>query len=273
MLGFIGIIALLTVLGLSLVVTRIATTALSLTGLSREAASFQARSAFTGTGFTTGEAEKVVQHPVRRQIIMLLMVTRSAGLVSIIISLILSFGSSGEESQILYRLLWLVAGVVVLWFAARSRYIDRYLSRIIERALRRWTDLDTRDYQSLLKLSGDYTVKEMSVSEGHWLADKSLRDIRLPEEGVLVLGIYRDSGDYVGAPKADTRIYPGDLLILYGRSEGLRELDQRREDTEGEAARERAVSEQRRHVAEQEAKEAAHGHKRRREEKGSSRDG
>jgi hypothetical protein len=263
MLGIIGIIAVLTVLGLSLLVTRIAATALSLTGLSREAARFQARSAFTGTGFTTREAEKVVNHPVRRRIIMLLMITRSAGLVTIIISLILSFGGGGEdESQRLYRLYWLIAGLFVLWAAARSRHIDRYLSRVIEWAIRKWTDLDTRDYLSLLKLSGEYTVKELSVREGDWLADKRLRDCRLSAEGVIVLGIYRESGDYVGAPRADTRVYPGDVLILYGRAANLRELDQRQEDIGGDEAHELAVSEQRQHMAEQEAREKAHRRKR-----------
>lgn len=262
MLGIIGIIAVFTVLGLSLLVTRIAATALALTGLSREAARFQARSAFTGTGFTTREAEKVVDHPVRRRIIMLLMITRSAGVVSIIISLILSFGGEGDETQKLYRLLWLIAGLFVLWSLASSRHIDRYLSRLIEWALRRWTDLDTRDYQSLLKLSGEYMVKELSVSAHDWLADKRLKDCRLTEEGVMVLGIYRDNGDYVGAPRADTRIYAGDLLVLYGRSANLSELDQRQEDAAGEAAHDRAVNEQRRHVAEQEAQEKAHDRKR-----------
>ena len=55
-----------TVLSLSLFVTQLATIALTYTGLSLEAARFQARSAFTGTGFTTSEAENVVDHPVRR---------------------------------------------------------------------------------------------------------------------------------------------------------------------------------------------------------------
>ena len=35
------------------------------TGTSSELARFQARSAFTGVGFTTSEAESVVLHPVR----------------------------------------------------------------------------------------------------------------------------------------------------------------------------------------------------------------
>jgi hypothetical protein len=87
MVGIIGIIASLTVLGLSLVITRLATVSLNLTGLSWETAKFQARSAFTGTGFTTSESETIMNHPVRRKIIMGLMVARSAGLVSIIISL------------------------------------------------------------------------------------------------------------------------------------------------------------------------------------------
>ena len=60
-----SIISLLVVLTLSIVVTRVATVALTYTGLSRESARFQARSAFTGVGFTTSESEKAVKeaHP------------------------------------------------------------------------------------------------------------------------------------------------------------------------------------------------------------------
>ena len=65
--------SLLLVIALSMVVVRVATVALVLTGLSKQSARFQARSAFSGAGFTTSESEKVVGHPVRPQIIMLLM--------------------------------------------------------------------------------------------------------------------------------------------------------------------------------------------------------
>lgn len=68
-----SIVSLLIVLTLSILVTRIATVALAHTGLSRESAKFQARSAFTGVGFTTNESEKVVNHPIRRRILLLLM--------------------------------------------------------------------------------------------------------------------------------------------------------------------------------------------------------
>ena len=83
----VAIISLLTVLVLSLLVVRVATVALTLTGLSKQLARFQARSAFTGSGFTTTESEKVVHHPVRRRIIMLLMLLGNAGIVTAMSSL------------------------------------------------------------------------------------------------------------------------------------------------------------------------------------------
>ena len=53
-----GAIALLLIaLIVSLIVTRIASVALTLTGLSTDSARFQARSAFTGCGFTTSESD------------------------------------------------------------------------------------------------------------------------------------------------------------------------------------------------------------------------
>lgn len=262
MLGIVGVIVFITVLGLSLAIIRVATVALSLTGLSEQAARFQARSAFTGTGFTTSEAEKVVNHPVRRRIIMLLMIVRSAGLVTILISLVLSFVGTGDQTERLGRLLWLVGGVLAIWWLANSRLVDRHMNRLIRWALRRWTDLDVRDYASLLKLSHNYSVRELGVEEGDWLVGKSLRDCRLTEEGVLVLGIYRSDGTYVGAPRSDTEIYGDDTLILYGHEKVLENLDQRRADTVGDAAHRQAVNDQRRRMSEQDAREAEHRKKR-----------
>ena len=89
-----ALISVLVAITLSLLITRIATEALTLTGLSRTSASFQARSAFTGSGFTTSESEAVVQHPVRRRIIMWLMFLGNAGIITVISSLVLTNGHS-----------------------------------------------------------------------------------------------------------------------------------------------------------------------------------
>ncbi len=256
MVGVIGIIAFITVLGLSLLVTKVATVALIMTGLSHQIARFQARSAFTGTGFTTTEAENVVNHPVRRQIIMILMIVRSAGLVTIIISLILSLVGTGQGPETVKRLVWLLGGVVVIWLLAKSKRLDHYLGNVIKWALSRWTDLDARDYASLLHLSGRYRVMEIQVRPGDWLVGKKLKDCDLHEEGVTVLGIIRDDGSYIGVPKSTTEIYSGDTLILYGRSQSLQELDKRRADTAGDQSHERAVDEQNLYMVQQDRQES-----------------
>lgn len=257
MTGIIGIVALITILGLSLLITRLATVALSLTGLSREAARFQARSAFTGTGFTTDESQSVVDHPVRRRIIMALMLLRSAGIISILLSLILSFAGT-EDITRLYRLLWLVGGVTLLWLLSLSKLADRILNRVIEWALRKWTKLDVRDYIALLHLSGGYVVRELKVTEDGWLADKNLSECRLYDEGVTVVGIYRASGRYVGAPKASTVIRPGDTLILYGSSDVLENLGNRKEGTSGDIEHDIATEQQKQRVAQQDLEEGGY---------------
>lgn len=83
----VGLIAFLSILVISLIITRIASIALVHTCISKEFARFQARSAFSGVGFTTGEAEQIVNHPVRRRIIMVLMLLGNAGIISVISSI------------------------------------------------------------------------------------------------------------------------------------------------------------------------------------------
>lgn len=245
-----GIASLLVVVLLSLLITRIAMVALVATGLSRSAARFQARSAFTGTGFTTSEAEAVVNHPVRRRIVMLLMLLGNAGLAAVVASLMVGFTRSGGLHA-MWRVVELVGGMAVLLALSRSRRVDAKLTVLIGRALRRYTDLDARDYESLLNVGGDYTVLELAVQDGDWLAGRTLGELALRDEGVVVLGIERKGGEYRGAPSGPTRIKPGDTLILYGRGEAVCSLDTRAAGAEGDAAHERAVAEQERILREE----------------------
>jgi len=254
MTGIIGIVALLSVLAISLVVTRVATIALMFTGLSAEAARFQARSAFTGTGFTTGEAETVVEHPVRRRIIMALMLVRSAGVITIFLSIILSF-MGPEGSGKLSRLVWLAGGVLAMWFVSRSRVVDRAIKRIMIRAVRRWPEIEVMDYTGMLHLSGDYVIRELPVEEGDWIAGRDLRTCKLREEGVVAIGIHRADGSYVGVPKGDTQVHPGDRLVVYGLADNLRNLDRRHADPAGDRQHAEAVDDERRRQKDEENNE------------------
>jgi hypothetical protein len=234
--------SLLVVILLALLVMRVATVVLTLTGLSSESARFQVRSALTGVGFTTSEAEHVVNHPVRRRVVMLLMLIGSAGVISVVTTLIISF--AGVEGRgALWRALLLAGGLAVLLVLARSSAFDRLLRRAISRALARYTDLEVRDYAALLHISGEYTVAELLVEEGDWVAGRRLDEIDLPSEGVRVLGVVRPDGEYLGAPAASTRVEPADTLVLYGRSEDVAELDRRKAGPVGDQEHSRAKAE------------------------------
>jgi hypothetical protein len=239
-----SVFSLLVILFFSILITRIATVVLTHTGLSRQSARFQARSAFTGVGFTTTESENLVNHPVRRRVLMWLMLLGNVGIVSSMSTLIITF--VGREGSIWLNVALLAAGVSALWGLAASPWVDRHLYNLISAALKRYTRLEIQDYAGLLHLAGEYQINELAIREHDWLADRDLKDCDLKEEGIAVLGITRKDGTYVGAPDGDTTILAGDTLLLYGRATALENLDTRRKGMGGEMEHEEAVEDQQR---------------------------
>jgi len=247
-----AIISLLVVVSISILITRIASIALTHTGLSQEIARFQARSALTGAGFTTTESERVVNHPVRRRIILLLMLIGNVGIVGAMSSLILTFIGQESAVSITMRVVLLVAGLVILWAIAMSQWVDQRLSRFITWALKRYTCLDITDYASLMHLAGEYRIAELQVRNSDWLANKTLAMLKLRDEGIMVLGVTRRNGQYLGVPQASTKLLAGDSLITYGRVSALQDIDHRRDDQQAQLDQQAAISRQKQAIAEEE---------------------
>lgn len=220
----VALLILFTVIAVLVLVTRIATRAFMLTGLSKETARFQARSIITGTGFTTDEATHITTHPVRRRITLTLMLLGNAGLVTAISTFILSFTSTTSTAELLQRGLVLATGLGVLSFLALSDRVDRHLSRLIEWGLSQVSSLQVRDMHTILNLGGGHTVSRMEVEPSSWLADETLRSLRLPEGGLLVLAIERPDGTVDYAPGADDCVPAGGDLIVYGPEEQIASL-------------------------------------------------
>ena len=247
-----AIVLLLFVVALSLAITKVAATALTLTGMSPDSAKFQARSAYSGVGFTTSESEALLVHPVRRRIIMLLMLLGNAGIATVVATLIVSFSSSQQSAL---RTVCIIAiGIACIYFVAHSKWLDEELSHLIEWALKRFTKLEVHDYRALLQLSKGYTVVEIEVNHGDWLEDQSLATLALPQEGVMVMGVRREDGTYIGAPMGKTVVRTNDVLTLYGKLERIEELNHRRSGVVGVYARQAAIKEHVEDVREEEAK-------------------
>lgn len=220
-------VSLLVIISLSMLTVRIGTVALTMTGLSREVASFQSLSAFSGAGFTTDEAEEVTAYPSRRRAVKTLMRLGNVALVTTIASLVVSFTDPVTRLE---RLAVLVAVCLVLIALARSEWFDDLLTPLIESAPSRTARFEPRDYTGLLNLDRDYRVADLSVAAGEWLADERIGDLELrSKEGVTILGIEREDGTYIGAPAGEHTVRAGDRVIAYGREERLKELAERDE--------------------------------------------
>ncbi len=240
----VALVSFFVILLVSLTIVRVAAVMLELTGISQDTARFQARSAFTGAGYTTHEAEMIVKHPVRRRIISSLMLVGNIGFVTFVSSLVISFLSIKSRESALFTFGILVGGLLLVYLITRSRLLNRLLEKIIERFLKKVTKIHTHDYESLLNLAGDFEVITVSVRSESWMADKLLEELKLSEEGILVLGIRRTDNYFLGSPRGETTLYPGDELIAYGREDALKNISERRKGPEGDLQHQLGVEQQ-----------------------------
>lgn len=209
-----GIILVIIVLFVTVMVRKVATVALQLTGLDRQTASFQALSALTGTGFTTREAELVLNHPLRRRIISLLMIVGNAGMVAVIAGLASSFLTITSSWAILRFIILLIALYLIFKMATHSK-LGRFLSKKIEEALRERFKLQKRSIERILDLGEDFGVAEITLHESFSSVGKTLATSELGKKKILVLAIERD-GEKILVPKGNHKLHAGDNLICYG---------------------------------------------------------
>jgi hypothetical protein len=218
--AYVGIL-LITIL-VSFVVVRIGGFALQLTGIEPEVARFQALSAFTGTGFTTREAERVVGHRTRRRIVTILIVLGNAGTVTVIATLVASFTQVGGYAWFFIRLAIIVAGIFGLYqLIIRSdvgqRIVDWVQRPVVKRILREAPAVD-----EVFHVEKDWGINLVTMKGDSKSIGLSVADI-IAEGGIELLGIER-GGSYIARPHSEEMIMKGDRLLVYASRKSLKPL-------------------------------------------------
>lgn len=196
---------------------------LKMTGLDIDKARFQALSALTGTGFTTREAEALMHHPLRRKVVMTLMIIGNAGLVSILITIVSTSrkGLSFVQLSIALLLLALLIRVIT------DRWVIRALDKRIEKTLeKRQLLIRKKTVEEVLRLGTSYGIAEVWIKDDSDLLGLTLGQAELTERNILVLAIERE-GQFIHMPRSYDRIEEGDTLLVYGDLESLRQLSKR----------------------------------------------
>ncbi len=206
-------------LSVSVAVIRVASVALRLTGLTENTARFQALSAFTGTGFTTTEAEALVNYPVRRRIVALLMIVGNMGLVTVLATLVVGLvHTEGEVGAVLVQLTWLLGGMGLLWFLMLNGTADRIMCSLIGKFLQSTTILGQRSYQRMLQVGNGYSVCEHPVSNTRSY-QKNADTAGFDRLRMTLLAVRSPDGRMSIEPSSSRDLEAGDTLILFGQDD------------------------------------------------------
>jgi hypothetical protein len=202
---------------------QLATGALIATGVPPEIAAFQARSAFSGAGFTTTEAENVVNHPARRRIIAMTMFAGSLGTPTLVVTVLLGFVAPGPGSTI-ERTLAVLAGAFLIVTTLLNKFVRGWLVRVGNRyTARRLQPALGGGLEEILSLGDGYVVGVIRLDADPAPTARSLRSLAHSLPGMSVIGI-RSDGTYHGEPPVDHELHVGDELIVHGRRDRIRDL-------------------------------------------------
>ncbi|MBW2984284.1 TrkA C-terminal domain-containing protein [Candidatus Woesearchaeota archaeon] len=250
-----ALITFLAIVFFSIISVKLGTIALETTGLSRDIAAFQAQSAFSGVGFTTSESETVMSNPVRRKILRFMMLVGSAGLTTAVATLIITFVNTtptrvvfGKEvNTIAFNVGLLVGGLILISFIFTRNWFENLIKWILAKPL---SHLKSRiklyDYEKILGLSEGYTIGSFEVPKHHWMVNKTISDLEMEKEGVIILGVYRtvkDKEQYLGIPSPDFKIHNRDKIMVYCSEEKLLDLAKREKGAKGAVERKEAIEE------------------------------
>ena len=194
--------------------TKLATGALIATGVPPESAAFQARSAFSGAGFTTSEAENVVNHRVRRRIIGTTMFVGSLGTPTLVLTVLVGLVAPGPGSTT-ERALVTISGVFLILMAVFNKPSQRWLQNVGQRYVQKRLAPALSDQRlDLLTLSNEFAVQAVRFEATPEESVRSLRGLAQAFPDVTILGVRRGR-EYFGAPPVDIDLQAGDELIIY----------------------------------------------------------
>ena len=218
--AYVGI--LLIAILVSFIVVRIGGFALQLTGIEPDVARFQALSAFSGTGFTTREAERVVGNRTRRRIVTILIILGNAGMVTVIATLVASFTQVSGYAWFFIRLAIIVGGIFGLYqLIVRSNVGQRVLDRL-QRPVMNRIFKEAPAVEEIFHVEKDWAISLVMIKGSSKSIGQSVDDITA-EADIEILGIDR-GGTYLTRPNREEKIVEGDRLLVYANRKSVKQI-------------------------------------------------
>jgi hypothetical protein len=207
----------LLVIFFSFLIVRAGAAALIITGMEESQARFQALSAFSGTGFTTKEAESVVNHPLRRRVVIWMIILGNAGVVTVIVTSTSSLVTS-KRHHLPFIPLILIAGIFLIYKVGTNKgFIERW-EDFIKKRFSRAKAFEEPDTDDLLHSDEGYGVARITIRKGSAWLGKPLFQFAAGQKPISILGIERGE-KWIPVPRPEELAVENDRLIVYGALE------------------------------------------------------
>jgi len=221
---------------ISFIVVRIGAIAFQLTGLEWSLAKFQSLSCFSGTGFTTKEAELITGNPQRRRIASILMILGNAGLVTLIATFANTLRPAMRLPEITIPFVHLVfpsallpwinlaivtVSVYIIYKVFTHTKVTKKITDLLKKRIIKKELVKPVSFEELLVSTGGYGISNIEVTDDSSVANKTLIETALRSHDITVLVIERGR-DIIPNPHRDTKILLGDRLVCFGKLDNIR---------------------------------------------------
>ena len=156
----------------------------------------------------------IVNYPIRRRILMALMIFGNLGLVSVAATFIVAFVDAGRDAgAIVVQAFSIAAAIAIILVMTTLKSVDRVMCAFVGAVLMKATSLARRRYQRTLQLEDDYCIAE-HVIKG--LEPRQLAVAGNEENALQFLALRAGETRDFRTVGENTIANPGDIVICFG---------------------------------------------------------
>lgn len=207
---------------LALIIIRIGTIALKLTGMKWENAIFQSVSAFTGCGFTTSMSENAMNDPKRRKIISWLIILGNAGLITVVITLLQSVQIKFNH-DLVHDFLVFMPVIVCLGLLFGALFITKPVFRMVEKYYKIPGVETVSVIEKFMNPKNGHGLVRVQVLTTNAICEKTVQELNPALNEFSILAIERDEL-FIPIPSETEKVKPNDILICYGKLKNIKKF-------------------------------------------------
>ncbi|HZH59439.1 MAG TPA: hypothetical protein VEY70_07675 [Metabacillus sp.] len=191
-----------------------------LTGLKSEVSRFQVISMMTGTGFTTGESELILGHPIRRKLATFLILFGAFSL-AVIISSISSFLSDELRTK---EILFVTGGIMFVFVVLKLASIQKVLFNLFNKKMKRNIELGDLPIREVFLTDKQDYILNLHIYKDSSLFHKTFKHAIKEHDQVDIVILFIKRGEVkITKNMYHTKFHEGDQILLFGNKQVIKE--------------------------------------------------